>query len=348
MEFTLEEISKLTGSKLIGNPQKRITNVADLESAADDDISFLGNPRYEGAMKKSKAGAIFIQPHYENSKELSDLECSFLFHDEPSRAFQTLIELFIPEARTFSDFKGIHESAVIHPTATLQENVEVGPNAVIDAYAVIKKGTKIGALASIGPYVEIGEDCHIMTHVTLRERTILGNRVIIQPGAVIGSCGFGYTQDKLGRHVKLNQVGKVVIEDDVEIGANTTVDRSRFKETRISRGSKIDNLVQIGHGVVVGQDNIIISQAGIAGSSTTGKHVILAGQSAVAGHIHLTDGVMLAAKSGVSKSITKPGKYNGIPAVPLDEYNRNTVYLRRIENLAKSVKKLESHLGEIT
>lgn len=347
MEFTLEEISKLTGSKLQGNPLSRVTNVADLESASESDISFLGNPRYEGAMKKSKAGAIFIQPHYAESAAIKDLACAFLFHEEPSRAFQTLIELFVPDAKTFTGFTGIHPSATLHPTATIEENVSIGPGAVIDAHVRIQKNTVIGALVYIGPYVEIGQSCHIMPHAVLRERTHLGNRVIIQPGAVLGSCGFGYTQDKEGRHIKLNQVGTVVIEDDVEIGANTTLDRSRFKETRISRGTKIDNLVQIGHGVTLGSDNIIISQAGIAGSSSTGKHVIIAGQAAVAGHIHITDGVMLAAKSGISKSITKPGKYNGIPAVPLDEYNRNTVYLRRIEDMAKSIKLLQAELKRL-
>src|SRR5690606_21173811 len=147
--------------------------------------------------------------------------------------------------------------------------------------------------------------------------------------------GFGYTQDKQGNHIKLNQVGTVVIEDDVEIGANSTIDRSRFKETRIGQGTKIDNLVQIGHGVKVGKNNIIISQSGIAGSSSTGTNVIIAGQVAVNGHIHITDNVIIAGKSGVSKSITKPGKYNGIPALPLDEYNRNTVYLRSIQKLVQ-------------
>ena len=256
-----------------------------------------------------------------------------------------MVELFCPYADVLTGFQGIHPTAVIHPEATLAEGVEVGPGSVIDAGATIGRGTKIGAQVYIGPHSSIGENGTIMPRVTIRERTLIGNRVILQPGCVIGSCGFGYTQDKEGRHIKLNQVGRVVIEDDVEIGANSTIDRSRFKETRIGRGTKIDNLVQIGHGVVIGSDNIIIAQTGLAGSSSTGRHVILAGQSAVAGHIHLTDGVLLAAKAGASKSITKPGKYNGIPAVPLEEYNRNTVYLRRIESLVKRVEALEAALN---
>ena len=339
--FSLSEIAELTGSKLVGNPEQKISNVADLEAAEESDASFLSNPRYEGAMRKSKAGAIFIHPSF----KLEDNR-AFLLNEEPSRAFQTLVELFFPHAETLTEFTGIHPTATIHPSAKLQNGVEVGPKAVIDGHVEIGSGSKIGAGVYIGPHTVIGENCIIMANVTIRERSILGNRVILQPGSVIGSCGFGYTQDKEGHHIKLNQVGSVVLEDDVEIGANSTIDRSRFKETRIGRGSKIDNLVQIGHGVTVGPYNLVIAQAGIAGSMSTGKHVILAGQTAIAGHIHLDDGVMIAAKSGVSKSL-KAGKYNGIPALPLDEYNRNTVYLRRIEDYVKRITALEKTLEKI-
>ena len=335
--LTLEEIAALTNSQLIGDPKKVISNVADLESADESDVSFLANPRYEGAMRKSKAGAIFV------AEQLPDTPCALLLHPEPSRAFQTLVEHFFPHGACFTEFSGIHPSAVIHPTAKLGTGVQVGPGAVIDGHVVIGNNTLLGPRVSIGPYTTIGQGCHIMAGAIIRERCQLGDRVILQPGCVIGSCGFGYTQDKEGRHHKLNQVGRVVIEDDVEIGANTTIDRSRFKETRIGHGTKIDNLVQIGHGVTLGPFNLIIAQAGIAGSTSTGKHVILAGQTAIAGHLHLSDRVMVAAKSGVSKSLA-PGKYNGIPAVPLDEYNRNAVLLRRIETFVKRLTALEERM----
>jgi UDP-3-O-[3-hydroxymyristoyl] glucosamine N-acyltransferase len=337
--FTVEQIAKLTQSDIKGDPSKVITNVADLESADEHDASFLANPRYEGAMKKSKAGVIFIDP----SSPQPDGK-TYLLNQDPSRAFQAAVELFCPQHNEPASFKGIHATAVIHPTASLGAHVTIGPYAVIDEGAIIGENTQIGSHAFIGPHSRIGTDTHIYPHVTVRERTQIGSRVIIQPGAVIGSCGFGYTQDHQGRHIKLNQIGIVVIEDDVEIGANTTIDRSRFKETRISRGSKIDNLVQIGHGVTIGPDNIVIAQTGIAGSTSTGRHVILAGQTAIAGHIHITDNVVVAAKSGVSKSIEKPGKYNGIPTMPLEEYNRNTVYLRSIHKIVARLKSLEEKL----
>ncbi|MCB1113662.1 MAG: UDP-3-O-(3-hydroxymyristoyl)glucosamine N-acyltransferase [Chlamydiia bacterium] len=346
-EISLETLKELTGAEVVGEKQRKFSNVADLESAQAGDISFLANPRYEGAMEKSNAGAVFLHPDYKSHPLVKSSAKVWLFHEEPSRAFQLAIEYFIPHADKKSGFKGVHATATIHPTAEVDPSVEVGPGAVIDEGVKIGKGTKIGALAYIGPFSEIGENCTLMPHVTLRERVVLQDRVIIQPGAVIGSCGYGYTPNKEGKHIKLNQVGNVVIESDVEIGANTTIDRSRFKETRIGCGTKIDNLVQIAHGVKVGQDNLIISQAGIAGSTTTGRHVVLAGQSGLSGHIHITDGVILAARAAASKSIDKPGKYNGAPCVPLAEYNRHTVYLRKIEKLLNQVKALEEKVHEL-
>ncbi len=193
----------------------------------------------------------------------------------------------------------------------------------------------------------IGFDCLFHAHVTVREECVIGNRVILQPGCVIGSCGFGYATNREGKHQKLQQLGKVIIGDDVEIGANSTVDRSRFKSTEIRSGTKIDNLVQIGHGVIIGEDNIIVAQTGIAGSSQTGKHVILAGQVAVAGHIKICDNAIIAGRGGVSKSVENPGKYGGYPLLPLNEYNRMCVHMRNLENSSKKIKDLENKLNSL-
>ena len=218
----------------------------------------------------------------------------------------------------------------IHPTARIGKDVQIGPNSVIDQGAIIGDHTVISACVSIGAGVVVGTHCHIHSNVTVREKCAIGSRVILQPGAVIGSCGFGYTTDAKGRHTKLEQLGTVIIEDDVEIGANTTIDRARFKATRIGRGTKIDNLVQIGHNVHIGQDNIIVSQTGIAGSAKTGKNVVFGGQAGVVGHLEIADYVMIATRGGVSKSILEPGKYAGSPVMGLSEYNRQQVQLRKI------------------
>jgi UDP-3-O-[3-hydroxymyristoyl] glucosamine N-acyltransferase len=225
--------------------------------------------------------------------------------------------------------------------------VTIGPHAVIDKGVTIGTGSTIGAGCYIGPYSSIGIDCQIHPHVTIRERCILGNRVILQPGVVIGGCGFGYLLDASGHHKKLNQLGTVILEDDVEIGSNSTIDRARFKETRISRGSKIDNLVQIGHGVIIGEDNIIIAQTGIAGSSKTGRHVVLAGHVAIAGHLTIADGVTIAGMSGITHSIQEAGRYGGIPAVPLSQYNRNAVHLRNIDKVIATLEQLKKRLSQL-
>lgn len=338
--FTLAELASLTNSRLVGDGSLQIQNVADLETAGSFDASFLANPNYDKAMRASLAGVVFVSPAVELIAGRN-----FLVTSDPSRAFQITVEAFFGSVvHVFSGFEGIHPSAVIHETASLGKNVTVGPQAVIDKDVVIGDNTVIGAGCYVGFHVTIGSDSLLHPRVTIRERCQIGNRVIIQPGAVIGSCGFGYTTDNQGRHIKLNQIGIVVIEDDVEIGANTTIDRSRFKATLIGRGSKIDNLVQIGHGVIVGAHNIIVAQTGIAGSTKTGNYVVIAGQVAVAGHLTIADKTMIAGKSGVSKSITESGKYGGIPVMPIKEYNRNTVMLRNIDTYVEQIKKLQQKI----
>jgi UDP-3-O-[3-hydroxymyristoyl] glucosamine N-acyltransferase len=335
--FTLGELAAYTDSKLIGDAKHIISNVADLDSATASDASFLAQSqhdqavRYEKAMLSSKAGVVFISP---NVTPLPGR--NFLVAQNPSEAFQKTLEgLFGHYLTEVSGFTGIHPSAVIHPTAKLGQRVTVGPHAVIDRDVTVGDDTTIDPHCYVGYEATIGSQTHLHSQVTVRERCHIGNRVILQPGAVIGACGFGFLTDAKGKHSKLNQVGNVVIEDDVEIGANTTIDRSRFQSTIIARGTKIDNLVQIGHG----------GQTGIAGSTHTGANVVIAGQVAVAGHITIADRTMIAGKSGVSKSIDKPGKYGGIPVMPIEEYNRNAVYLRNIHKYIKKIQELEKRLN---
>lgn len=346
--LTLQQLAEMTKAKLIGNAQHSVTNVESLEDATQCDVSFLANPRYVAAMQKSQAGAIFITAAvWEGSFAGQSTDRNFLLVDNPSAAFQQAIEAFHGQKDDLTDFEGIHPAAVVHPSAVIGQGVSIGAHAVVDKGVTIGAGTSIGAGCYIGPYTQIGNDCQLHPNVTVRERCLLGNRVMLQPGVVIGSCGFGYIPDAKGRHQKLNQLGTVAIGDDVEIGANTTVDRARFKTTEIKRGTKIDNLVQIGHGVVIGEDNIIVAQTGIAGSSKTGRHVVLAGHVAVAGHLTLADGVMVAGCSGVTRSLPSAGKYGGVPAVPLQQYNRNAVHLRKIEETKRQIQELAERLAQL-
>lgn len=340
--LTLGQLAALTDSKLIGDPNYEITGVADLDSAEAHDMSFLANPRYEQAMLKSKAGATFVRPGVVLPEGRN-----FLIVEDPSRAFQTVVEAFYTDSQVLTGFKGIHSTAVIHPTAVIGKNVTIGPHVVVDQNASIGDETHIGAGSYIGPYASIGTHCTIHARVVIREACKLGNRVVIQPGAVIGSCGFGFTTDQKGQHTRLTHVGNVNIADDVEIGANTVVERARFQTTEIGQGTKISNLVIIGHNVHMGKHSMVIGQTGIAGSTKIGNHVLLAAQVGVAGHIEITDGTRVAALAGVSKSITQKGDYSGIPAAPMSQYSQRAVHLRNIEKHVRKIKELSERVAAL-
>jgi UDP-3-O-[3-hydroxymyristoyl] glucosamine N-acyltransferase len=339
--LTLLQLAELTNSKLVGNPGFLISGVADLDSAASHEASFLANPRYEQAMLQSQAGVVFI-----DEKTQLPPNRNFLISENPSRAFQMAVEAFYGDSSKKSGFTGIHSSAVIHPTAKLGENVNIGPHVVIDEYAVIGEQSSIGAGSYIGAHSSLGTHCLIHPNVTIRENCKLGNRVLIQSGAVIGSCGFGFTTDQRGQHTRLAHVGCVIIEDDVEIGGNTVIEKARFQKTEIRQGTKISNLVIIGHNVQIGKHTLIIGQTGVAGSTKIGNHVLLAAQVGVAGHIEIADGTKVAACAGVSKSLPK-GDYSGVPAVPIQTYSQRAVLLRNITTHVQNIKELQKKVAEL-
>ncbi len=341
MTLNLSQLAKLTGADFHGNPDHLITSVADLESAIDTDVSFLANLRYTSLLKKTRAGVICV----DRKTELIESK-NFLISDDPSRTFQQVAQTLLKDRKSTS-FTGIHPTAVIHESAKIGKEVTIGPYVVIDQEVTIGDRTTIGPFVSIGPGVEIGEDCFFYAHSVVREYCTLGDRVTLQPGAVIGSCGFGYTTNEQGHHTKLEQIGIVILEDDVEIGANTTIDRARFKTTCISEGTKIDNLVQIAHNVELGPHNILASQTGIAGSTKTGRNVMMGGQVGIVGHLEIPDFTMIATRGGVGKTIKKNGRYAGSPVVTLAEHNRTQVHLRKIETYVKRIQALEQKLQEL-
>lgn len=337
--LTLKELAELTGSTLVGDPSKSITGIEEIESASTMDATFIENDRYATHLGKTCAGAIFIKP------DLKRVEGkNYLLSKNPSLAFQILIEYFLPKIE--SGFLNIHTTAVIHEEAQLGRDVKIGPRAVIDRGVKVGLRSKIEAGAFIGAEVEIGDDCHIHANAVIREGTKLGNRVVVQSGAVIGSDGFGYHTAPDGKHTPLKHLGAVILEDEVEVGACTTIDRARFKETRIGRGTKIDNLVQIAHQVKMGRDCLIVSQVGIAGSTEIGNNVVLGGQVGIIGHITIGDRVWMAARAAASKSITKPGIYSGAPAIEIREFNEYMVNLRQIKSFIKRLKQMEEKLKE--
>lgn len=337
--FTLEDLASLTKATLVGNPRQAISNVNSLESAEEAEATFLANPRYKELLKTTKAGVICVDektPLIEGK--------NFLVSQNPSHLFQQITDLLLPPCK--SGFIGVHKSATVHESVILEEGVTIGPNVTIDQGCKIGKNTTIHPNVAIGAETTIGENCILYSGSIVRERCVLKNRVILQPGAIIGSCGFGYITEK-GKHSKIEQMGNVILEDDVEIGANTTVDRARFKSTIIKQGTKIDNLVQIGHNVILGEHNIIVAQTGISGSAKTGKYVVMGGQVGVVGHVEIADFVQIATRGGASKNVTTPGQYGGTPLIPFQDFNKHRVYLKNIEKYVKRIQQLEEKIKEL-
>lgn len=311
-----------------------ISGVASLADANPGDLSFFGNPKYMSALRKSRASAVFVP---EGFSETIEPHC--LFVANPGEAFAALLPLFRPEPLAFPP--GIHPTAVIHESARLGEGCHIG------AYCVIEKEVVLGARSIVEPHSFIGqestlgEECHLHPRVTVRERCRIGARVIFHSGVIVGADGFGY-EFRDGRQQKIPQTGSVQIDEDVEIGANSTVDRARFGRTWIQKGTKIDNLVQIGHNVTIGEHCILCAQVGISGSTRIGSYVTLAGKVGLSGHIEIGDRVMIGAMSGLAKNVPPGTIMFGAPAQPIREYKENYALLKNIRKLYNRVKALES------
>ena len=333
------EILNLTGGKLVqGDREASFSGIASLNEAAAEEISFLGNEKYFNDYLESDAGLVFIP----EKVEPCNAEVVLIVVENPSLAFGQIVNAFTESKNQWEP--GVHSTAVIAEDVALDnESVLVMAHVVIEKGAKVGKGCSIGSGVSIGENVTIGKDCKIYPNVTIREGCILGDRVIIQPGSVIGSDGFGYEFVE-GKHVKVEQVGIVIIEDDVEIGANAAIDRARFGKTVIGEGSKIDNLVQIAHNAKIGKHSIIVSQSGIAGSSEIGNYVTMAAQSGMAGHIKIGDKAILMARSGVTKSLEGGRIYKGFPDRPVAEENRRLAVVSRLPKLMKQVKDLQAQI----
>lgn len=332
----LKEISELIGGKLVGDGSITITGVAGIKEAKQGDIAFVANDKYLPFLDQTAASAI-IAP-----VQTVDKAKSLVLVDNPSLAFSKVASLFVQKP---SRVEGIHPTAVIDKTAVLGKNVAVGAYVVICKNVVIGDDSTVEANSFIGEDSTLGKDAWVYPGVTIRERSEIGNRVIIHSGSVIGSDGFGYEIID-GSPVKIPQTGYVLIEDDVEIGANVCIDRGRFQKTWIQKNVKIDNLVQIAHNVVIGANSIIISQAGVSGSTELGKNVILAGQAGLVGHITLGDNVVVGAGAGVTKSVPADTVVLGSPAKPISEQKRIFALIARLPEMFKDIADLKKRMDK--
>jgi len=331
---SLAEIAELIGGKLEGNGSLEIQGVADLQGAGPHELSFFAHPRYEAAARATKAGALLVGP-----AAPQDLGAARIRVSNPSAAFTQVAMLFAPAPP--SRISGVHPSAVVAAGARLGKDVGIGPHVVIEEGAELGDETQVGAGSYLGRDVKIGARCIIHPRVYVGERCRIGHRVVLHAGAVVGADGFGYEM-KDGKHQKVPQLGYVQIDDDAEIGANTTIDRGRFARTHIGEGAKIDNLVMIAHNCVVGPHSVIVAQSGLSGSTTTGHHVTIAGHVGTVGHIHIGSGAILTAKSGVTKDVPEGQTWRGAPARPIKEQMEMEAYIQQLPHLARRLKALEA------
>lgn len=329
----LKEVSELVGGELLGDGEIEIHGAAGIKEAREGEITFVANPRYLSQMDKTRASAIIVRKGTMcNGKPVIQVE-------NPYWAWAKVLEMFSPDRGK--------RGRGIHPTAILGENVKISESAWVQAYTFIGDNVQIGDSAVISPFVYIGDNAQIGAKtliyplVTIREDVKIGERVIIHSGTVIGSDGFGFTSVN-GKFYKIPQIGTVIIEDDVEIGANVTVDRANTGKTVIGRGTKIDNLVQIAHNVVIGEDCLIVAQVGIAGSAEIKDHVTLAGQVGVVGHITIGENAQIAARAGISKDIPPgPYKWSGTPAMPHSKELRLEASIRKLPEMIEQIHEME-------
>lgn len=335
MRKSLAEIAKAIGGRVVGDGTLIITGVSGIKEAKSGDLTFLANPKYLPMASTTMASAIVV------GKDVTVEGKSVVQTDNPSLAFAQIVGMLKEDLTP--KVKGIHPTAIIAKDAKIGERVGIGPHVVVESGASIGDDSIICANVFIGEKTSLGKKCLIYPNVTIREEITVGNNVIIHSGTVVGADGFGYAQ--MGDiHVKIPQTGVVIIEDDVELGANVCVDRARFDKTVVGKGTKVDNLVQIAHNVQIGENCLVIAQCGIAGSTTVGRSVILAGQSAVTGHIHIGDRTVVTAQAGVTKSLAGGMFVSGSPAADHREVMKIDAHKNRLPEYAKTIKDLKARV----
>jgi UDP-3-O-[3-hydroxymyristoyl] glucosamine N-acyltransferase len=333
----ISELAHRTGASLEGvDAEIEISGAAGLDDALAGQVTFLANPRYTPRLNTTRASAVYV-----GEAVIVEREIAILRARDPYLAYTRALRLFHPEP-LFEPF--VHPAAVIDATASVASDVWIGASVVIGREVIIGPGVRLYPNVTIYDGARVGASSVIHSGASIRENCVLGERVVVYNNAVIGSDGFGYAKDEEGRWLKIPQAGRVVIEDDVEIGAGATIDRASVGETRIKRGVKIDNLVQIGHSCTVGEDSLLCAQVGLAGSSRIGRRVVLAGQAGVAGHLTIGDDVVLTAKSATSHDIPNGKIISGIPAFDNKEWLRSTAAFRRLGEMQRTMRAMETRL----
>jgi len=338
-QLSVSEIAARIQGRIEGNPEAVITGLAGIREAGEGDLAFVANMRYVNAAATTKATAVIVAEDWNRP-----CSSTLIRVKNPDKAYAEAALWFAPAPVSLPP--GIHPAAVVAPEAQIGSDVRIGPHCVIEPGAEIGNHCVIYAGCYIGHGVQIGDDSKLYPHVTIREYCRIGKRAIIHNGTVIGSDGFGYVQEGAVRK-KIPQIGIVVIGDDVEIGANVTIDRARFGQTRIGNGVKMDNLIQVAHNVTIGENCVIVAQTGISGSTTIGARTILAGQVGVVGHLEIGPDVIVGAQAGVSKDIPAGLYVTGSPAIPHDKFTKSHAHVMRLPELKDKITQMEQRLAKI-
>jgi UDP-3-O-[3-hydroxymyristoyl] glucosamine N-acyltransferase len=335
----LRELAERLDCRLEGDGDLDVQRVAGIQDAEAGDVTFLANPKYEKVLRSTRASAVIL------NNDAPPAPCAMLRAKDPYLAFARAVGLFAPAWRPGP---GVHRLAAVAGDARIGADVSVGAFVAIGEGAAVGDRTVIFPNVTIGPGALVGSDCVIHSNVAIRERVTIGDRVILQNGVVVGGDGYGFVRRGDGTHEKIPQVATVVIEDDVELGANTTVDRPAVGETRIKAGTKIDNLVQIGHGVTVGRNVLMAAQVGIAGSTDIEDDVVFGGQVGVGGHLTIGRGAIAVGQSGVTNSLDPRAMVSGYPAIDSREWRKASVVFRRLPELKRRIEALEARLARLT
>lgn len=344
MEFSVAQLAGLLEGNLEGNPDVMLNDLTQIENGKTGSVCFLSDMKYVDYLYATQASAAIVSHDFTAEKELP-VTLNLIRVENPRLSVGKILEVY----HQFKNSKtGIHKTAVIEDSATVGENVFIGANVYIGENSVVGDNCRFKAGVSIGNNVKIGSDTHMHFNVTIEDDTIIGNHCVFQPGAVIGSEGFGFQANSENNYQKLYHIGKVIIEDHVEIGANTTIDRGTIGTTILRKGVKLDNLIQVGHNVEIGENTVAAALTGIAGSTIIGKNCMFGGQVGFAGHMTIADGVKLAAKSGVSKSIKKENSVQqGAPSFPIMDYQKSYVYFQKLPELVSEIKDLKKEIKSL-
>ena len=342
-QFNVKELAEHVGGRVVGDESVAISRVADLENAGSNEVAYVEDAKHFATARQSRASCLLVPEGFESATEPPDAHAR-IFVARPKLAFASIAALLHPPKQREPQ---VHETAVVAASANVSLTVAIGPHAVIGEHTTVGPGTRIEAGVVIGDNVTIGNDCVLHPNVNLYDNVTLGDRVVLHAGVCVGADGFGYVRDDMGYH-KFPQIGTVLIEDDVELGAYTCVDRAALGRTRIGRGTKIDNLVQVGHNVDIGERVVIATQTGISGSVIIEDDCVIGGQVGFGDHIRVQSGAVIGSKAGVLPGkIVRPGVWWGVPIVPLEEYKRRNAHLSRLPELREELKELKRRLEEL-